>query len=57
MFFKILFQLVVKVIKGNEQAGWAGLDDFEFDHEQTFDYCPTMPENAAPSTTPRYTNS
>lgn len=52
-FFEILFQLVVKVIKGNEQAGWAGLDDFEFDHEQTFDYCPTMPENAAPSTTPR----
>ena len=44
------YKLVAKVVRGSAGNGWAGLDDFEFYHDQVD--CPTLPENAKPPPPP-----
>ena len=38
------------MVRGSAGNGWAGLDDFEFYHDQVD--CPTLPENAKPPPPP-----
>ena len=41
---------MAKAVRGTAANGWAGLDDFEFYHDQGD--CPTVPENAKPPPPP-----
>ena len=42
----------MKVVKAKGENGWAGVDDFEFFHDQTAADCPILPENAKPPPPP-----
>ena len=46
---------MIKVVHGKDHLGWAGIDDFEFHHDEDANACPTMPDEANPPTPPTTT--